>query len=665
MGSLPSEPGHQVAAALAALGRSSTAPLTLARMPLGLGPGSGVGLAYPCDPRTGRPGLGGMFRADSLGADVLTAADEDLVPVAAVQPWGDQLAAAVATAQQSRNYLVRLQFVVERGHLWVLAVDAARLLAHVLVRAVAGLGRRGALDRRQCLLAVDDAALATATQPEADLDGLVPAAHGLGVSAGAAAGVAVFSAADAVDAAKRGRSPVLVLTESRPEDLPGLLAAGAVVTERGGRTSHAAVVARGLDRPAVTALRDAVVDRAAGRLVVPYGSAVQAGDEVTVDGRTGVVYRGRPGGGARTGADDAVGWLTGLAEGPAAVDVRVNADSAADAARGRQAGAVGVGLARIEHMFLGERRMLLERAMLNARGPDAPAALTAVRSALRAEITALLTAMDGLPVAIRLIDAPRHEFLPDLVDLTALDAAARARGERPPDPERLGAVRRLNEHQPLLGTRGVRLGLLTPDLTAAQLCALVEATAAVRRAGGTPRPELLVPMVSTPAEVDAVRVQLEDVRADNGMSGGPPIPLGAMVETPRAALLAGALAERVDFLSVGTNDLTSLTWGLSRDDAERALIPGYLRLGLLAASPFEELDVSGVGALIRQAVAAARAVRPELPVGVCGEHAGAPGAVRVLADLGVDYVSCVSPQVPGARFAAARQAVAPGREAPG
>jgi pyruvate,orthophosphate dikinase len=308
-------------------------------------------------------------------------------------------------------------------------------------------------------------------------------------------------------------------------------------------------------------------------------------------------------------------------------------------------------------MFLGDRRAVLEKAVLAARGPDATEALAAVRSLLRAEFTALLTAMDGLTVAIRLVDPPRHEFLPDLVGLATRDAVARARGEPPADPERLAAVRRLHEAEPLLGTRGVRLGLLLPELTAAQLHALVEAAAAVRRAGGTPRPELLVPMVSSPAEVDAVRALLADVLLASGTAGEPAIPVGAMIETPRAALLARELAERVDFLSIGTNDLTSLTWGLSRDDAERELIPGYLRLGILPASPFEELDEGGVGELIRRVLADARAVRPDLPIGVCGEHAGAPRAVEVLAGLGVDYVSCAAPRVPAARFAAARYAV--------
>jgi pyruvate, orthophosphate dikinase len=391
------------------------------------------------------------------------------------------------------------------------------------------------------------------------------------------------------------------------------------------------------------------------------GEPVRTGDLVTVDGGAGVVYRGfsGPAGAAPVADAENLGgdleWLLEQAARQPGIGVQVNADTAAAAAAGRDHGASGVGLCRIEHMLLGSRKHLLERVLLSPPGAETTEALAALEDLLRADFVAILDAMDGLPVTIRLLDPPRHEFLPDLTEL----AVAAAVADRTSDPgqDRLAAVRRLWERNPMLGVRGVRLATIVPGLTAMQVAAIMDATASLRRAGGDPRPQLLVPMVTLPREIDLVRRQVHDLCQARGMRS---VPVGAMSETPRAALLAGALAQRVDFLSIGTNDLTGLVWGLSRDDADRHLLPRYEDLGLIDTSPFVQFDVEGVGELVRTAVTDARAVKPDLPVGVCGEHAADPSAVAWFSGIGVDYVSCAPAQVPVARLASARAALAAG-----
>ncbi|WP_433651510.1 putative PEP-binding protein [Micromonospora zamorensis] len=527
-------------------------------------------------------------------------------------------------------------------------VETARTLpapvgGRVSVESIAARHASGEISSAQAVAALDPHELERSLTLTADVSGLATVARGLAVSPGVASGVLVFSAKAAMVAREDGLAPVLVLPESRPEDLPGLLAAEAVVTERGGQTAHAAVVARALSLPSVAGLMDGVIV-GAERLRGARGDALVAGDIVTVDGSTGTVYRGRPAEplANRTGNTEVLRWLDAVLADLPGLAVQVNADSAAAAAQGRALGAVGVGLCRIEHIFLGDRRPLLERVLIARPGPELTEGLAEVYAVLRGEFTELLVAMDGSKVAIRLLDPPRHEFLPDVAAVA--DDGLRA------------TLNRLREHNPMLGVRGVRLGILVPALTVAQIQALVDATLAARRAGHDPRPELLVPMVSTPAEVDLVRRLLDDVCAQVGVTAAElPITVGAMIETPRAALLAARLAERVDAISLGTNDLTALLWGLSRDDADRQLLPAYRDLGVVEHSPFERLDLDGVGTVIRQVVRDAREIRPDIRIGVCGEQAAEASAVSFLAAVGVDYISCAAPRVPLVRLAAARQ----------
>lgn len=646
-GSLPADgTGQVVLAARVLLARSPGKPLRIRVTPLGYGASSGTGLAHSRDPATGQPGACGVFAPGMSGSGLLTVPAAPITSLRPAPHWLAELRAVLDAAENLAGYPVSAEFVVENGKLWILSVRSTELRGAALVLAAAAGAVSGRAGAARALLSVPPAEFARALAPGGTVSGRKPAARGVGVSPGVAAGTVVLSPADAVLARASGERPVLVLDESRPADLDGLMAAVAVVTAVGGYTSHAALVTRGIGVPCVTGLRDAKVDRGAA-LVLSDGTAIGAGGQITVDGGSGLVYTGGadPAGAAEDSLPGevarAASALLALADQFGGMAVRVNADSAADARRGIGAGAAGVGLCRVEHMLLGERRELIERLLTEPPGPGRTMALDDLRDLLRADLTALLIAADGLPVAVRLLDPPAHEF-----------------NAGPP-----GAA--LAERNPLLGVRGVRLNLLMMDLAAAQIDALAAAAAAARRAGARPMPELLVPMVAAAGELDAVRGLLDEASGRLPWLAGPfDVPVGAMIETPRAALLAGELAARSDFLCLGTNDLTALTWGLSRDDAESELLPRYSDLAIVPASPFVELDIDGVGALLRQAVSLARSARPGLPVGVCGEHAASEGAVSFCAGIGVDYVSCSPPLVPVARLACARAAIVGAAGAP-
>lgn len=487
----------------------------------------------------------------------------------------------------------------------------------------------GELTEAEALTSIDVTELDRALRPRPALTGLPVVARGRGVAPGVTSGIAVFTAADAVSARAAGQAPVLLRPLTKPEDLPGLLAATGIVTQFGGSTSHAAVVARGLGRVCVTALTEGEV--ADDRLIAAEGPPVLARDPVTVDGDRGIVLRGHAhASGQQIDVNDSIAWLLDAAGRCAQVGVRVNADTAAQARAGRDHGAQGIGLCRIEHMLLGDRQSLLTRVLLGAPSAATLEALDELSAVLRDDFIAILAAMDGLPVTVRLLDPPRHEFLPDSSP----------------------AANRLRETNPMLGVRGVRLAVVNPLLLASQLRALVDAARRVRREGGDPRPELLVPMVTLPAEVAHVRAALIDVCDELGEP--PTIPVGAMIETPRAALVAGELGAVCDFLSIGSNDLTSLVWGLSRDDAERELVPTYRDHALVRESPLATWDEAGVGRLVRLAVRAARAAKPGIRIGTCGETSTEASAVRLWHELKLDYVSCSPAYLPLARFAVGR-----------
>ncbi len=451
-----------------------------------------------------------------------------------------------------------------------------------------------------------------------------------------------------------------------------MIAAQAVLTSRGGKTSHAAVVARGMGTVCVCGAEEIAVDTAARRFTVG-DTVVEEGDVISVDGSEGAVYPGAAplvdsavmryfeSGERSAGLVESVARAMEQADRSARLEVRANADNPQDAARARRFGARGIGLCRTEHMFLGERRKLVEAMILARDESERKEALGALLPLQRADFAGILEAMDGLPVTIRLIDPPLHEFLPDRTDLAVRIAAAEARGDRPEphDVELLAAVNRMHEENPMLGLRGVRLGLVVPGLVAMQVRAIAEAVVARTRAGGSPEAEIMVPLVGAVEELRIERTEVERVLAEVSEETGVPVhcPVGTMIELPRAALTAGRIAEEAEFFSFGTNDLTQTTWGFSRDDVEAAFFSAYLDKGIFATSPFETLDRDGVGRLVRLAVDEGRAARPDLKIGVCGEHGGDPESVHFFHHAGLDYVSCSPFRVPVARLEAGRAAL--------
>ncbi len=473
----------------------------------------------------------------------------------------------------------------------------------------------------------------------------------LGASPGAAAGEIVFDADDAIAAADAGKSVILVRNETSPDDVLGMQSARGILTTRGGITSHAAVVARGWGIPAVVGAGEMVIDEAG----LHIGDRVlQAGTEISIDGRTGQVFLGRTDMStteAPAELDTLLSWADQIRAGAdVPVAVRANADNAADAAHARHLGAEGIGLCRTEHMFLAEDRLpLVRRFILTDVPAEEQAALADLEIAQKSDFEAILTAMDGLPVTVRLLDPPLHEFLPELERLVVAEALGdldeAGRGE-------LAAVRRLHEVNPMIGTRGVRLGVVKPGLYEMQVRALLRAVAAVIAQGRSPLVEVMIPLVVDPAEMRMARDWVADATATVGFDGA--VSVGAMLETPRAALVAGELAEVSDFFSFGTNDLTQLVFAFSRDDVGSKLIPEYLRHGLLERDPFESLDQIGVGRLIRYACEHARDTNAAIKIGVCGEQAGDPDSAEFLVACGVDYLSCSPYRVPIARLAVAQ-----------
>ncbi|MEU4665570.1 pyruvate, phosphate dikinase [Micromonospora chalcea] len=635
-----------------------------------LGPDSGTGVAFTRDPATGAPGVYGDYLSDAQGEDVV-AGIRNTVPLtelANLDPVSfHRLREIMATLERHYRDLCDVEFTIERGKLWMLQTRVGKRTAAAAFVIAAQLAEEGLITADEALTRVTGAQLAQLMFPAFDVAGAPePLAVGVGASPGAAVGRVVFDSA----AAAASTGPViLVRPETNPDDLPGMIAAVGVLTSRGGKTSHAAVVARGMGRTCVCGAEALTIDVERGEFTVGE-QVVRAGEVISIDGTSGRIWRGevpvQPSpvaryltGELRPEADPlvaAVHRLLGHADAVRTLGVHANADTPDDARRARELGAEGIGLCRTEHMFLGERRELVERLIL-ADGPaEVGAALDALLPLQRADFVGLLTAMDGLPVTVRLLDPPLHEFLPPLAELTARVAGAQARGEEPGhDGVLLAAVRRMHETNPMLGLRGVRLGLVVPGLFAMQVRALAEAAAQRVRAGGDPRPEIMVPLVGDVRELAAVADEARRVLA--GVPDAPEIPIGTMVETPRAALTAGDIAAEARFFSFGTNDLTQMTWAFSRDDVEGAFFSTYLERGIFPVSPFESIDATGVGRLVRLAVAEGRAARPGLTVGVCGEHGGDPESIGFFAAAGLDYVSCSPYRVPVARLAAGRAAV--------
>jgi pyruvate,orthophosphate dikinase len=637
-----------------------------------LGMDSGTGVAFTRDPSSGHRGVYGDYLQNAQGEDVVagirnTLQLQDLEGID--KACYDELTGIMGTLETHYRDLCDIEFTIERGTLWMLQTRVGKRTAGAAFRIATQLVDEGLISPDEALLRVSGAQLAQLMFPRfGDTAGSTRLTKGMGASPGAAVGKAVFDSQAAVAAAAAGDDVILVRRETNPDDLAGMIAARGILTSRGGKTSHAAVVARGMGKTCVCGAEDLEVDTAAGTITLRDGTVVREGDVLSIDGTSGEVFLGEvavtPSPVVRYFEGDtdlsdelvaAVDRLVKQADAVRRLKVRANADNAEDAARARRFGAQGIGLCRTEHMFLGARRQLVEDLVLADTDAERDAALEALLPLQRTDFTEILRAMDGLPVTVRLIDPPLHEFLPDLTTLSVEIAVAEAKGQTP-DPARvrlLDEVRRLHEANPMLGLRGVRLGLVIPGLFALQVRALAEATAALKAEGLDPRPEVMVPLVGAVQELELVRDEAERILAAAGVEA----PIGTMIELPRAAVTAGQIAEAAEFFSFGTNDLTQTTWGFSRDDVEASFFSRYLDLGVFGISPFESLDTEGVGRLVALACEEGRRTRPDLHLGVCGEHGGDPDSIHFFDEVGLDYVSCSPFRVPVARLEAGRAAL--------
>ncbi|WP_406275396.1 pyruvate, phosphate dikinase [Actinacidiphila glaucinigra] len=645
-----------------------------------LGSDSGTGVAFTRDPATGHQGVYGDYLSNAQGEDVV-AGIRNTVPLAELEQLDktsyDQLMQIMETLETHYKDLCDIEFTIERGKLWMLQTRVGKRTAAAAFRIATQLVDQGLIDEAEALQRVNGAQLAQLMFPRFDEKAKGERiGWGIAASPGAAVGKAVFDSYTAVKWSRSGEKVILIRRETNPDDLNGMIAAEGILTSRGGKTSHAAVVARGMGKTCVCGAEELEVDTKRRRMTAPGGVVVEEGDVISIDGSSGKVYLGKvpvvPSpvveyfeGRMHAGADDAdelvraVHRIMAYADRVRRLRVRANADNAEDASRARRFGAQGIGLCRTEHMFLGERRELVERLILADTDSERDKALSALLPLQRSDFVELLEAMDGLPVTVRLLDPPLHEFLPDITELSVRVALAEARKDSNENDLRLlQAVHKLHEQNPMLGLRGVRLGLVIPGLFAMQVRAIAEAAAERRNAKGDPRAEIMIPLVGTVQELEIVRDEAEAVIAEVEAATGTELSLtlGTMIELPRAALTAAQIAEAAQFFSFGTNDLTQTVWGFSRDDVEASFFTAYLEKGIFGVSPFETIDKDGVGSLVRSAAEAGRATRPDLKLGVCGEHGGDPESVHFFHEVGLDYVSCSPFRIPVARLEAGRAA---------
>ncbi|MBO0831704.1 MAG: pyruvate, phosphate dikinase, partial [Actinobacteria bacterium] len=641
-----------------------------------LGMDSGTGVAFTRDPGSGQQGVYGDYLQNAQGEDVV-AGIRNTVPLQDLEQIDGksyrELMDIMSTLEKHYKDLCDIEFTIERGKLWMLQTRVGKRTAAAAFRIATQLVDQGLIDMDEALTRVSGGQLAQLMFPRFDAGAdVTKITTGVSASPGAAVGKAVFDSATAVEWADRGERVILVRRETNPDDLHGMIAAGGILTSRGGKTSHAAVVARGMGKTCVCGADELEVEVVGRQFTSAGGVTVREGDVISIDGTSGMVYLGEVAvvaspvveyfeGSLEPNSDELVAAVHRLmthADAKRRLGVRANSDTGDDSARAVRFGAQGIGLCRTEHMFLGERRQLVERLILADDDATRKAALDALEPLQRGDFVEIFEAMDGLPTTIRLLDPPLHEFLPDLTELSVRIAVA---GDKATDADRklLEAVRRLHEQNPMLGLRGVRLGLVIPGLYQMQVRAIAHAAADRVKAGGNPKPEIMIPLVGAVQELEAAREETEKVLAEVAAETGTNVHtlIGTMIEVPRAALTAGQIAQAAEFFSFGTNDLTQMGWGFSRDDVEGSFFSRYIDLGVFGVSPFETLDAEGVGRLVRIAVDEGRATRPDLKIGVCGEHGGDPDSVHFFHSAGLDYVSCSPFRVPVARLEAGRAAV--------
>ncbi|MHB8219350.1 MAG: pyruvate, phosphate dikinase [Acidimicrobiales bacterium] len=651
---------------------------------------SGTGVGFTRDPATGERGAYGDFLVNAQGEDVV-AGIRTTEPLAALETAFPkvyrELMGIFSRLERHYRDMCDTEFTIEQGKLWMLQTRVGKRTGRAAVRMAVEMTSEPeiGLSRAEAVCRVTEEHLSSVLHPQFAGAHHEVLARGLAASPGAAVGRAYFSADDAAAAADRGEPVVLVRVETSPEDVHGMLAAEGVLTARGGLVSHAAVVARGWGKPAVVGAEALVIGR--HQLKVAE-TIVNEGDWLSLDGTAGTVVLGQV---PLSAADPPpelttlLEWADGIRAGHLAV--RANADTGDDATNARRLGAEGIGLCRTEHMFLGEDRLPVVRRMILATDPDEERdALEELRIVQRDDFEAILEAMDGLPVTVRLLDPPLHEFLPSTQELAIKQATT---GLSEEEQELYQAATAWKEVNPMLGTRGVRLGVVKPGLYAMQVRALMEAARKRLDRGGHPIVEIMIPLTVSRPELALARRWVEDVVAEELSPASSPghggnskesrpkgsrtrramapgdVTVGTMIETPRAALLAAEIAHEADFFSFGTNDLTQMTFGFSRDDVEGRMMSTYLDLGLLERNPFETIDVDGVGELVSIGIQRGRTTRPGLKVGVCGEHGGDPASIAMFHRSGVDYVSCSPFRVPVARLAAAQAVINAGGGPPG
>ncbi|GAB49905.1 pyruvate, phosphate dikinase [Mobilicoccus pelagius] len=645
-----------------------------------LGMDSGTGVAFTRDPASGSQGVYGDYLQNAQGEDVvagirntMSLADMEGVDKNAY----DELMGIMSKLEDHYKDLCDIEFTVQNKKLWMLQTRVGKRTAEAAFKIACQLVDEGAISEEEALSRVNGDQLVQLMFPRFDEKAKKEKiGQGMNASPGAAVGALCFSSPKAAELAEKGEKVILARRETNPDDLVGMIAAQGILTSRGGKTSHAAVVARGMGKTCVCGAEELGIDVAAETMTLPDGTVMKAGDVVSINGTTGEVFKGEVPvvdppvvkyfegklGQEEIDGDElvhAVHRIMTIADAKRRLKVRANADTGDDAARARRFGAQGIGLCRTEHMFLGDRRPFVEKLILAETVEEKKAALDALAPLQKGDFVEILEAMDGLPVTVRLLDPPLHEFLPSQIEMASQMAVARAKGTDITDDQKkiMAAVERMAEQNPMLGLRGVRLGIVIPGLFEMQAKAILEAAAERRKAGGDPKPEIMIPLVAAVQELeimkDAIRTVADEVSEATGVDLRD-TPIGTMIELPRAAVTAGQIAESAEFFSFGTNDLTQTTWGFSRDDVEGAFFSRYIERGIFGVSPFETLDVVGVGAMVEMAAKAGRETRPDIHLGVCGEHGGDPASVHFFHEVGLDYVSCSPFRVPVARLEAGR-----------
>ncbi|RDB61749.1 pyruvate, phosphate dikinase [Gordonibacter sp. 28C] len=630
---------------------------------------SATGVAFTRNPANGEKEFYGDYLVNAQGEDVVagirnTSPIADLKHVEGLEEAGRELEEVFVTLENHFRDMCDIEFTIEQGKLWMLQTRVGKRTAAAALHIAIEMEKEGLITKEEAVMRVDPEQLDQLLHPQfdknADYDVV---AKGLNASPGAAVGEAVFSAADAVAVTEAGRKCVLVRWETNPDDLAGMIAAEGILTSHGGKTSHAAVIARGMGAPCVCGVEALKIDAEKKEAAVSGTDIViREGDMISIDGTTGSVVLGA----VELVLPELTGDLDTILEWAdefRTMGVRANADNPEDAELSRNFGAEGIGLCRTEHMFLGDRKQIIQSFILNDEPAIREKALADLLAAQTGDFYGMFKAMDGLPVIVRLLDPPLHEFLEsprDLdVEIARLEAAGTPAAELAEKRQLLSLVDAMAEANPMLGLRGCRLAILYPELPAMQTRAIATAAARLKKEGLNPEPEIMIPLVSVLPELETLRGECEAVIAEVCETEGVEldIPIGTMIELPRAAVTADEIATKADFFSFGTNDLTQTTFGFSRDDVEAKFIPRYLERRILPFNPFETVD-PGVAALVEMGCTKGRATNPDIQLGVCGEHGGDPDSVKTFHKIGLTYVSCSPYRVPLARLAAGQAALA-------